>query len=148
MHFFFVNDKGIKCDFLGIINHPVHIIRPDHKMSPSAFIPFCDFGGNMSAIGKIISQFDVPVCNSFQAKIMNDQICYEFDIYAYFDSNFIAKDLDLGFSFLMDYSEDRQVLFEQKSKGQQYGLTKSIVETDESQHASIYLDTVGMFGKP
>ena len=51
-----------------IINHPVHIKTKDYKISPSAFIPFCDFGGSMSAMGVKIDQFDVPVCNSFQAK--------------------------------------------------------------------------------
>ena len=29
----------------------------------------------MSAMGVMIDQFDVPVCNSFQAKILNDQLC-------------------------------------------------------------------------
>ena len=31
----------------------------------------------MSAMGVKIDKFDVPVCNSFQAKILNDQLCYE-----------------------------------------------------------------------
>ena len=56
-------------------NHPVHIVTTDNKISPSAFIPFCDFGGNMSAMGVEIDQFEVPICNSFQAKILNDQLC-------------------------------------------------------------------------
>ena len=63
-----------------IINHPVHIMTKDHLISPSAFIPFCDFGGNMSAMGVKIDKFDVPVCNSFQAKVLNDQLCYEVDL--------------------------------------------------------------------
>ena len=52
----------------------------DNQLSPSAFIPFCDFGGNMATMGVKIDQFDVPVCNSFQAKILNDQLCYEVDL--------------------------------------------------------------------
>merc|ERR1719150_1914543 len=83
-----------------IINHPVHILTKDHLISPSAFIPFCDFGGNMSAMGVKIDQFDHPVCNSFQAKIMNDQLCYEVDLDKYSDKNNVENELKLGFNFL------------------------------------------------
>ena len=31
-------------------------------------------------MGVNIKQFDVPVCNSFKAKILNDQLCYEIDL--------------------------------------------------------------------
>merc|ERR1712155_53286 len=68
-----------------IINHPVHIVTKDHQMSPSAFIPFCDFGGNMSAMGVKIDQFDHRVCNSFKAKILYDQLCYEVDLNTFSD---------------------------------------------------------------
>ena len=54
-------------------NHPVHIITKDNLPSPSALIPFCEFGGSMSVVGIKIDQFDVPVCNCFQARILNDQ---------------------------------------------------------------------------
>ena len=77
---------NFKIEYL-ISNHPVHIMTKDHQMSPSAFIPFCDFGGNMSAMGVMIDQFNHPVCNSFQAKIINDQLCYEVDLNAYYDKN-------------------------------------------------------------
>ena len=63
-----------------VSNHPVHFVTNGGELSPSAFIPFCEFGGNMSAMGVKIDQFDVPVCNSFQAKVLNDQLCYEVDL--------------------------------------------------------------------
>ena len=63
----------------------------------------------MSQMGTKIDQFTVPVCRSFQAKIHYDQICYEIDLSKFSDKKNIAKDLKLGFYFLMDYSEDRQV---------------------------------------
>jgi len=48
-------------------------------LSPTALIPFCEFGedGNFSRMGIEIDQFDVPVCNSFRPKIIEDQLCYE-----------------------------------------------------------------------
>ena len=88
------------CLFSDIIqkynNHPVHIIDMEGNLSPSAFIPFCEFGGNMSIMGTRIDQFEVPVCNSFHAKVLNDQLCYEVDLD-------IERNLDLGLAFFMDY---------------------------------------------
>ena len=65
-----------------ITNHPVHIFDKTKKdLSPSSFIPFCDFGGK--AVGVKIDQFHTPVCNSFKARVLNDQLCYEFDPNSY-----------------------------------------------------------------
>ena len=41
--------------------HPVHIIDEEGNLSPSAFIPFCEFGGNMTAMGLNTELFDVRV---------------------------------------------------------------------------------------
>ena len=133
-----------------IINHPVHILTKENKMSPSAFIPFCEFGGNMSAMGVKIAQFDVPVCNSFQAKILNDQLCYEVDLNEFSDPNNIDKELELGFNFILDYNEDRQVKTVTKimSVNRDYGNDwfdkfNPGATSDKEQHAIIYLDTIG-----
>ena len=60
-------------------NHPVHIQDQDGKLSPTALVPFCEFGGNMSVMGVKIDQIDVPVCNSFRPKIKGNQLCYTVD---------------------------------------------------------------------
>ena len=124
------------------INHPVHILIPDNHISPSAFIPFCDFGGNMSAMGVKIDQFDVPVCNSFQAKIMNDQLCYEVDLNTFSQKSNNENQLKLGFSFLLDYNEDRQVTFNHNISKKELGLV-NVASSDDDQHAFVYLDTIG-----
>ena len=127
-----------------MINHPVHIMTKGNKMSQSAFIPFCDFGGNMSAMGVTIDQFGVPVCNSFQARVRNDQLCYEVDLNNFSDKNNLKNEINFGFNFLMDYNEDRQVIFEQNtSKAKLMGLAKSVASSDQNQHAFVYLDTIG-----
>ena len=113
-------------------------------MSPSAFIPFCEFGGDMSAIGIKIDQFDVPVCNIFQDKILNDQLCYEVDLNWFTNKTNIDKELELGFNFVMDYNEDRQFISENFSENKmKFGLANSISEFDVSHNAVIYLDTIG-----
>ena len=91
-----------------VTNHPVHIVDKNMNLSPSSFIPFCEFGGNMSALGVKIDQFDVPVCNSFKAKILNDQLCYEVDVNEIISKPFTANDLKLGLALLIDENWDRQ----------------------------------------
>ena len=132
-------------DFPRIL-HPVHIINKENSTSQSAFIPFCEIGGNMSAMGVEIDQFSFPVCNSFKEKVLNDQLCYEVDLNRFVNMNTIDRDLELGFTFIMDYNEDRQVTFDRNiSNRENIGLTTSIVESDHHQHAFIYLDTIGNF---
>ena len=50
-----------------ITNHPVHILDLNDKINPSAFIPFCGIGLNMSSMGLLINQFSFPICKSFRA---------------------------------------------------------------------------------
>ena len=98
----------------------------------------------MSAMGVKIDQFDVPVCNTFQSKVLNDQLCYEVDLNKYVDAKNIDRDLKLGLNFLMDYNEDRQVTFEKKfDKKIDLNWANSIVESDQNHHAIIYVDTIG-----
>ena len=131
---------------MGLINHPVHIVTESNKVSPSAFIPFCEFGGNMSSVGVSFDEFDVPVCNSFQAKMLNDQICYEVDLNRYSNRNNIEDELDLGFYFIMDYNEDRQVTInEQHTDKEELSMAKDILRVDRSLHSFIYLNTIGKF---
>ena len=106
--------------FHKITNHPVHIIDDDKKISPSALIPFCGFGQKI--MGSKIEQFDVPVCNSFKSKVLNDQLCYEVD-----PNDFVnIKEFNEGLKFYVDTNVDRQY------------PTRS-ADTD----FMIYLDTLG-----
>ena len=97
----------------------------------------------MSAMGIKIEEFDVPVCNSFQAKILNDQLCYEVDLNTYSDKSNIVNELELGFHFLMDYNEDRQEILHQNRSKPKVGLAKSVSASDQNQHAFVFLDTIG-----
>ena len=118
----------------------MHIITQNKHISPSAFIPFCEFGGNISStIGIKIDNFEEPVCNIFQATILNDQLCYEVDVSRFVNKDNIKQDLKSGFAFIMDYNEDRQV---DKITQDELEIAGSIVEYDQG-HASIYLNTIG-----
>ena len=77
--------------------------------NPSAFIPFCDLGGNISILGQNINGLDIPVCSSFKEKFHKNQLCYEIDV-----NNFIQKEnatniKNLGLSFLVDTNNNLQI---------------------------------------
>ena len=113
-------------------------------MSPSAFIPFCEFGGNMSAMSINKEPFKVPICNSFREKVLNDQLCYEVDLNRFSNKNNIEKELKSGFIFMMDYNEDRQITFEKDHvKVDDGSFANQIMELDDTERAFIYLDTIG-----
>ena len=130
-----------------MINHPVHIITKENKLSPSAFIPFCDFGGNMSAVGKMIDNFTDPVCNSFETKILNDQLCYEVDLNKFSINDNIKSELEIGFNFALDYNEGRQVNFDPQNirQNRERSFAKNVLQYDQrNQNAHIYFDTIGI----
>ena len=97
----------------------MHIIDNEGSLSPSAFIPFCAFGNNISTMGIKIDKFNVPVCNSFKAKVLNDQLCYEVDVKEVIDQQVLKKELDIGLTLLIDHNEDREVIIEKKSELEQ-----------------------------
>ena len=96
-----------------ITNHPVHIIDENGELSPSAFIPFCQFGKNMSIMNVKLDLFSMPVCTHFKDKIFYDQLCYEVDVNR-FQDKFTEQDLKLGLSMLVDTNFNRRYSFIEK----------------------------------
>ena len=89
-----------------ITNHPVHIFdKTQKKLSPSSFIPFCDFAGNKESMGRKIDQFHMPVCNSFEAKVLNDQLCYEVDPNSFVDAG--SDSFSKGLTLFIDNNVER-----------------------------------------
>ena len=86
----------------------------------------------MNALGINITGFDKPVCNSFEAVVRDDQLCYEVDLERYKDKLNIKNQLERGLAFVMDYNEDRQVFSDDGSKSNE-------------KHARIFIETTGNF---
>ena len=124
-------------------NHPVHIIDEEGNLSKSAFIPFCEFAGNLSIMGVKIDEFQYPVCNSFKARVMNDELCYEVDLNKYKDSDDMEKKLKVGLVFFMDYNEDRQVLLNESMNKEESFV--DVMEGNHGKNALIYLDTISKY---
>ena len=102
----------------------MHIIDRNNELYPTALIPFCEFGGNMSVMGVKIDNFDVPVCTSFRPKIIRDQLCYTVDPNEY--KNKIDLKGELSLSLYIHYNEDRQM-----------------EDTNNTEQHSIIVNTIG-----
>ena len=99
----------------------------------------------MSALGVKIKQFDVPVCNCFQERILNNQLCYEVDLNRFITEGNKESQLNLGFNFLMDYNGDRQVTFHKNISEEKFGLVSRLGRSvsDQNNNAFVYLHTIG-----
>ena len=136
------------------VHHPVHLIDEAAKLSPSALIPFCDFGGDLSRVGQKVSEFDLPVCNSFRKTLLRGQLCYSLDVNQLRREQFSSQQFRLGLTLLLDYNEDRMISHEMHTGSgsglqdqSENNLVKNIVDFEELQKAYINIDTLSMFGK-
>ena len=90
-------------------NHPVHIQDDDGTLYPSALIPFCEFGGNMSVMGVKVGNFQIPFCTGFEEKIINDKLCYTIDLNKKRHKEQVKEVEDLTLRLFISYNEDRQL---------------------------------------
>ena len=140
------NKTNVDSIFRNVANHPVHIYDNQGNISPSSFIPYCEFGGKMSAMGVKKDQFKVPVCNSFKAKILHDQLCYDVDLDKFKRQNShsnVNKDFKLGLAFFMDYNEDRQVRLKENTDNHFESIGERFDGSNDDESAFIYINTIG-----
>ena len=133
-----------------ISNHPVHIIDEDGNLSPSAFIPFCALGADTSIVGTKIKEFTTPVCNSFEVKLRNDQLCYEISVEHFTNKMHQEHEqaFKLGLLLVLDYNEDLQIMIATEAPESNSNFNFSNVRIDDSQEhtieeAHVYLDLLG-----
>ena len=100
----------------------------------------------MSSMGVNIDYFDIPICTSFEATVLNDQLCYEVDLNKFSNKDNIKNELESGFIFHMDYNEDRQVIGDddvENTKFKEKSFANRVVKSDHENHASLILNTIG-----
>ena len=122
-------------------------IHPPHmKNSPSAFIQFCEYNGDMVAVGELIESFPYPVCNAFKPSLIDGELCYTFDL-SNIQSN-ITSDKPY-ITFLLDYNEDREyTTFKTrafKNKKEPESLNEMEENDARNNDALIYIHTLGNF---
>ena len=126
-------------------NHPVHLQTKDENdrvnLSPTAMIPFCGFGGNMSVMGVKIDQFDVPVCNSFRPKVYKDQLCYTVDPNRFKDKIDLGGQLSL--TLAIDYNEDRMYNFSLENNKETNQELDNFDNIQKDFSNSIIIETIG-----
>ena len=137
------NSPNIESEF---INHPVHVLSGNTKFSPSAFIPFCEFGQDMKQVSLEVDNFRAPFCNIFTRKIVHKQLCYEVDLEEIRNKTDSSIDLSSGLAFFIDLNEDREIK-NKKGKWRTDGVYRSLVERmkkkDSHKEATIHLNTIG-----
>ena len=98
----------------------------------------------MSVMGKLTTIFDIPVCNIFQAIILNDQLCYEVDLDKFKSTDNIENDLKSGLVLFLDYNEDRQVELREKVEIVEHTYFVDKVDgSKDHEKAFVYLNTIG-----
>ena len=127
-------------------HHPPHIVDTQNNFSPSAFIPFCSFAGNLSIVGKVVPRFTIPVCTIFSPTVVRDKLCYQVDLNQVKDQVDLRKLMTHGFSFLLDYNEDRQAQGKGVGSGLDHGTPTiwDATEEDDQDEAMIYIETLGV----
>ena len=128
-----------------ISNHPVHIIDSAGEISPSSFIPFCQFGVDMNLSGGKRDNFSLPVCKIFKEKIFRDQLCYQVDldeIYQQIDLSKRSSALSQGLTFLMDYNTERNTMAEnvKKRKITKADLNHIFENLNKADEATIHIE--------
>ena len=114
----------------------LEISMESFPFGPTALIPFCQFQGSMSVMGVNKPNFSAPVCNSFQAKIRNDQLCYTVD------PNIYRVDKPFELTLLLDYNEEREISLYEDNKENKHEnhLTLTV---KEAQKRFVIIETIG-----
>ena len=129
-----------------ISNHPVHLLDREGRISPSAFTPFCEFGGNISLMGEKVPQFEFPVCTAFRPTVLRSQLCYFVDVNKYLQKFAKPEEaLKTGLFLLLDYNAERDIA---KTSGAKHKTnTKSLFQSFDSsvltEEAKIHIGTIG-----
>ena len=97
----------------------------------------------MSVMGLDNEEFDLPLCNNFEEKVLNDQLCFQVDLNKYKKVDTLEHDMKLGLAFFMDFNEDRQVILQENVIRNPKSLVGSIDKSHDNDNAIIYLDTLG-----
>ena len=143
-----LHERLDNADVQRLSNHPVHVVDSKGEFSPSAFIPFCEFGGNVTVMGLKSASFDVPVCAKFQPIIFYDQVCYEADVARLAAEMPDSKMKRLaGLTLWLDYNQERQTgggeTHTEQPAGKTEGLSSNYFNAEDESEALIYIGTLG-----
>ena len=100
----------------------------------------------MDLIGKKLSQFQVPFCSLFRAKIFSGQVCYEADLNQFKNKIDWKTALKKGLSFIIDTNDEYDVknLLQRKSPTRLENnlVFNSFKETEDDNKFAVMLKTI------
>ena len=77
---------------------------------------------------------------------MNNQLCYQVDLDKFSRKYKLEREIESGFSFFMDYNEDRQLTHDQDfNHAEDDSLVNTIVKSNDDMNSVIHVDTIGEF---
>ena len=82
-------------------------------------------------MGTMMDQIEIPICRSFEPKVLNDQLCYEVDLDRF--SNKTNMDKEMKDGFFMYYNEDRQKTIQAAEEVIEKNIFTQMVKTDYNQ---------------
>ena len=98
----------------------------------------------MTDMGFMMAPYELPVCSTFKAKILNDQLCYEVDLGKYAGGDNVENDLKAGLVLFLDYNDDRQIkLGESIDVDVHEDFVDKVDASKDDEKALIYLHTIG-----
>ena len=103
--------------------------KGQQSFSPSAFIPFCSFGGNMSVMGRSFNNFSSPICDKFKHTFLDGQLCYQVDVNDLRNKVDKKKMASNGIVLLLDYNFERTVKLEEEERNENKGEARIYIET-------------------
>ena len=123
------------------LSHPPHLLSNQHL---SAFIPFCAFASNLviSKPAVWLPNISFPLCSSFQATILEGQLCYKLKV-----NKTSGKGKRNELTLLLDYHEDLSIhhYFDNVDDIHSKTITTFNLDTIESlqmKEARIQIDTL------
>ena len=133
-----------------ITNHPVHILNESNSFSPSAFIPFCDLGGNMEVVGSSHKEFPIPVCNAFDNTILNNQLCYKINVNDFIKRAEYDGQQKINLNLFLDYNEEKQYMVQKREilVNSSLSMSRNLISSKNKgniNEAMIYFGTLGKY---
>ena len=129
-----------------LISHPVDI--SDSRASPSAFIPFCSLGGDLTILGRKSPRFPVPVCAAFREKIVGGQLCYQAQLNRYGRGRgggwkeTLQEGLSLVIDTNLEYDVKNLLVQNRNTKQTDPNTFKAYPKSSEHDSFSIILETI------
>ena len=127
------------------MNHPVHIQDNNLNLSPSAFIPFCSFEGSPDLLGKELWKFSIPVCTSFENRILDEQLCYQIDVNRVINETTASGLQKGGLSLLVDANAEYDLtsLWSKTIEEEIFDdFTEEFFKAEESEMIMIHIETI------